>query len=949
MLTVCHTARVALRVPKVQGSAPSQGRCETCGGEAHLGLPEVGPEDVLGIVSSSPLATQWREVLLEADLEERPSLAPLRVCASLEALPSPPLNRKIGASAEEEKAELELRVVADPLALAQRARLAIYPPWRLGPHLRFSWRLEAREETPPAVPAPELRQKPRRPRALTGIGGVSGGFGGGSDSSFDVHMDPELLETQAAPQPFQLLSHLEEAEAPEGLQLPLRAHQLQSLAWMQACEGEREPLLLGASREFLPALQPPHAAQQALVEAVKCRAVARVQRAFEVRGGVLADQVGSGKTAVTLALVVSDRNSHQASRTLVLAPGRLLQQWQHEAWKFLDRGMQVLDEDLRVAPVEPGEPQLLVAPVELLSSKRRLEEDSFATRLRRLQLSRLVVDEFHELSDGALAQLRPPSPATAPMALWGLTGTPALEGFGSVARLAQVFAVELGVFRRQLDAAALAQKALDYLARAQGAGCRLTSHPVHEELVTLHHTPAERALYAQHAAEARKGRLAAPELLQLCSHFHLTEKDTDAEAESAQLLRARQDAKATAKEWLALAAAKVAQQVPRMIKAAESEVLAEQYAQLLAEVGTAPHAEHAQLAGARAAGARQNAGRHEREADALILEAMRVEEASEESQGAEVFGDGLELLEDLKQAKEAFRQRSCEVAFLSAMLDAAENQSFRCPICLNEPEPTERAILAACAHLFCLQCASTLARRGECALCRQTLRKGEAAEVVRVREPGAVEEQLERKRWGRFGSKIFQVVRKLHKIEEQDPRARAIVFVQWAALRRKLAAAFTEFQVPFVCLEEAADGRALNFWERDDVVGSFQNAPEDSTQGPKVLLLSLQDAASGTNLTRANHVLFVHPMLAKTSRLSVAYEQQALGRCLRLGQTRPVYLWRFVTLGTAEEDLSYRHQQELWRGLSDAPRHRRAASASAEAAARERESESDVDLDDLFW
>ncbi|CAJ1382758.1 unnamed protein product, partial [Effrenium voratum] len=58
-----------------------------------------------------------------------------------------------------------------------------------------------------------------------------------------------------------------------------------------------------------------------------------------------------------------------------------------------------------------------------------------------------------------------------------------------------------------------------------------------------------------------------------------------------------------------------------------------------------------------------------------------------------------------------------------------------------------------------------------------------------------------------------------------------------------------------------------------------------------VLLLSLQDAASGTNLTRAllgcveNHVLFVHPMLAKTSRLSVAYEQQALGRCLRLGQT----------------------------------------------------------------
>ena len=38
------------------------------------------------------------------------------------------------------------------------------------------------------------------------------------------------------------------------------------------------------------------------------------------------------------------------------------------------------------------------------------------------------------------------------------------------------------------------------------------------------------------------------------------------------------------------------------------------------------------------------------------------------------------------------------MAFLSAMLDAAENQSFRCPICLNEPEPTERPLDAELAR-----------------------------------------------------------------------------------------------------------------------------------------------------------------------------------------------------------------------------------------------------------
>ena len=55
-----------------------------------------------------------------------------------------------------------------------------------------------------------------------------------------------------------------------------------------------------------------------------------------------------------------------------------------------------------------------------------------------------------------------------------------------------------------------------------------------------------------------------------------------------------------------------------------------------------------------------------------------------------------------------------------------------------------------------------------------------------------------------------------------------------------------------------------------------------------------------------NHVLFVHPVFASCSRLAVAYETQALGRCLRVGQTKRVFLWRFVTLGTVEEELSYR-------------------------------------------
>eukprot|EP00913_Durusdinium_trenchii_P021830 g20512.t1 len=218
-----------------------------------------------------------------------------------------------------------------------------------------------------------------------------------------------------------------------------------------------------------------------------------------------------------------------------------------------------------------------------------------------------------------------------------------------------------------------------------------------------------------------------------------------------------------------------------------------------------------------------------------------------------------------------------------------------------------------------------------------------------IKDSDSLQERVERQRWGRFGSKIFHVVRKLRAIDEEDPTARAIVFVQWKTLRRKVAEALTEFKVPYERYDTSSESMVLNsFWQRDDVLTSFQNAPPDSCEGPKVLLLSLQDAASGTNLTRANHVLLVHPMLASTHRLSVAYELQALGRCLRLGQRRRVCLWRFVTLGTVEEDLSYRHQQELWQSRPELIQAR-AEARVARSFHEDCEAEEDLDFDDLFW
>ena len=55
----------------------------------------------------------------------------------------------------------------------------------------------------------------------------------------------------------------------------------------------------------------------------------------------------------------------------------------------------------------------------------------------------------------------------------------------------------------------------------------------------------------------------------------------------------------------------------------------------------------------------------------------------------------------------------------------------------------------------------------------------------------------------------------------------------------------------------------------------------------KVLMLSLAHAAAGTNLQMANHVILVEPAGHNKSH-GAAIEAQAVGRCVRLGQTQVV-------------------------------------------------------------
>ncbi|RYP77538.1 hypothetical protein DL771_001111 [Monosporascus sp. 5C6A] len=90
---------------------------------------------------------------------------------------------------------------------------------------------------------------------------------------------------------------------------------------------------------------------------------------------------------------------------------------------------------------------------------------------------------------------------------------------------------------------------------------------------------------------------------------------------------------------------------------------------------------------------------------------------------------------------------------------------------------------------------------------------------------------------------------------------------------------------------ERIDGQ-VGYSERQSILDRFT-----ADARVKVLLMSIQTGAVGLNLTAANNVHIVEP------QWNPSIEQQAIARAVRIGQTRVVTVFRYVTKGTVEENI----------------------------------------------
>ncbi|GMK59160.1 hypothetical protein CspeluHIS016_0701750 [Cutaneotrichosporon spelunceum] len=135
-------------------------------------------------------------------------------------------------------------------------------------------------------------------------------------------------------------------------------------------------------------------------------------------------------------------------------------------------------------------------------------------------------------------------------------------------------------------------------------------------------------------------------------------------------------------------------------------------------------------------------------------------------------------------------------------------------------------------------------------------------------------------------TKLRALVRKLDSMRQEEPTFKALVFSQFTCFLDLIEQTLTKEGVRWLRF----DG-SMSQQQRAACVDEFGQPGNE----PVVLLISLKAGGVGLNLTMANHVFMMDTWWNE------AIEQQAIDRVHRVGQTKPVWVTRYIIKGTVEK------------------------------------------------
>jgi len=217
--------------------------------------------------------------------------------------------------------------------------------------------------------------------------------------------------------------------------------------------------------------------------------------------------------------------------------------------------------------------------------------------------------------------------------------------------------------------------------------------------------------------------------------------------------------------------------------------------------------------------------------------------------------------------------------------------SVDCCVCLSD---LKHPVISPCAHIFCRTCievALQMTSKPVCPLCNASITRNQLvdASIKRPINDGLFIDKMKDIIVNSSSSKVNFVLKEILRIIRDCPEDKIVVVSQFTSFLSMFQPLLKERNISFARL----DG-GMSHLKRAESVKTFQSQTKNS---PKLLLLSLKAGGVGLNLTAANHLLLLDPAWNPAS------ESQCFDRIHRLGQTKPVFIYKFITKNSVEEKM----------------------------------------------
>jgi len=287
----------------------------------------------------------------------------------------------------------------------------------------------------------------------------------------------------------------------------------------------------------------------------------------------------------------------------------------------------------------------------------------------------------------------------------------------------------------------------------------------------------------------------------------------------------------------------------------------------------------------------------------LDLEVMEQKLIEHHKNQVSVYTSKLEKLlpgnQSYHMVKKNYETIISESKFLLAMLEkinnvdvtASDEEANVCAICFEEKQLS----LTKCGHIYCKDCVTEwVNKRHNCPTCKKELGM---SDVFLIKKEGGKEEKKVddiNPLINKYGSKLGKVILMIKALITQE-KTRIIVFSQMDCMLSLISKTLSENGIA----NSTVKG---NVWSRNAAISKFKSGKNVSGDDNKVILLSLKNSASGTNLTEASHIFFIEPINEK-KEICKAIEGQAIARACRIGQEQKIKLYRLLIKDTIEEQI----------------------------------------------